>query len=209
MRKNKRYTGQTLNEIGALAFSSNRTLLASIFFFLVGISTGVFLELTMSAGEKNNLASALQEYLSADGANLAFHTSFGASISNNLALLLIIFIAGLSILGFPAAYAVVAYKGMALGFCSGLILENLQSKGLAVICTSLLPQNLLLIPAFILACTIASNYAFHSLRRRKEPQKKNLTETSGSYILSMVLLTVIIILSALIETILYSIVPLP
>ncbi len=195
----------TLNQAVSLAAGSKKTLLLSLFFFLTGISTGIFLELTMQAGEKSSIAGYLQQYLFMDTSSIEYPNPFFSSLSSNLLLLLIIFLSGLSALGFPAALAALTYKGMALGFCTGLIAETLKNKGLFVILTSLVPQNLLLLPAFILAVCAAVNYALLSLRRNRAA-KRNLKETSGSYLFLTLLLAAVIALACGLEAILYPVV---
>lgn len=189
------------------AAADKKTLLVSSFIFLTGISTGVFLELTMSPEEKSGLAIYLQQYLAMDSGTFQYPNPFFSSLAGNLLLLLIIFLAGLSVLGFPAAPVVLGYKGMALGFCTGLIAETLKSRGILVVLTSLLPQNLILIPAFILASSSALNYGILSLRSRKKSGiKKNLNEISGSYICLMIALAIAVIAACGIEAILYPVV---
>lgn len=194
-----------LSQSISLAAGSRKTLLLSVFFFLTGISTGIFLELTMGAGEKSNIAGYLQQYLYMDQGAMEYPNPFFSSLSNNLFLLLIIFLSGLSALGFPVALAALTYKGMALGFCTGLIAETLKDQGLLVILTSLVPQNLFLLPAFILASTAAVNYALLSLAK-KRAAKRNLREFSGSYLCVTLLLAAVIALGCGLEAILYPVV---
>ncbi|MCQ4635383.1 stage II sporulation protein M [Anaerovorax odorimutans] len=206
MKKFLRNHSYTLSQVAAVAFASKKVFLISVFFFLTGISTGIFLELTMAADEKSSLAGYLQQYLYMDSGSVDYPNPFLSSLTSNLLLLLIIFLAGLSALGFPAALAALTYKGMALGFCTGLIVETLKDKGILVILTSLVPQNLILIPVFILASAAAVNYGLFSLRSRRMPTKKNLKDVSGSYILLMLFLCLAIGLACGLEAILYPIV---
>ena len=196
----------TLNQAGAIAVASKKSILFSVFFFLTGISTGIFLELTMAVDEKNNLATYLQQYLYTDGSTMDYPNPFFSSLSNNLVLLLIIFLAGLSVLGFPVALAALTYKGMALGFCTGLIIETLKNKGTLIILTSLVPQNLILIPSFAFASAAAVNYGLHSLGSKRRAGKKNLKEFSGSYIVLFILLALAVGLACILEAILHPIV---
>lgn len=205
MKRFQRNNMNTLSQAVSLAAGSRKTLLVSVFFFLTGISTGIFLELTMNAGEKSSIAGYLQQYLSMDTSSMEYPNPFFSSLSSNLLLLLIIFFSGLSALGFPAALAALTYKGMALGFCTGLIAETLKDKGLLVILTSLVPQNLLLLPAFVLACTAAVNYALLTLRKTRAA-KRNLREFSGSYLCVSFLLAILIALGCGLEAILYPVV---
>ncbi|MBC6681260.1 stage II sporulation protein M [Zhenpiania hominis] len=205
MKRFQRNQMHMLSQSISLAAGSGKTLLLSVFFFLTGISTGIFLELTMGAGEKSNIAGYLQQYLYMDQGAMEYPNPFFSSLSNNLFLLLIIFLSGLSALGFPVALAALTYKGMALGFCTGLIAETLKDQGLLVILTSLVPQNLFLLPAFILASAAAVNYALLSLAK-KRAAKRNLREFSGSYLCVTLLLAAVIALGCGLEAILYPVV---
>lgn len=205
MRKFYIAHAKTLNQAGGLAFESTGAILLSVFLFLTGISTGIFLELTMAADEKSNLASYLQQFLSTDS-TVDYPNPFTASLTNNLFLLFVIFLAGLSVLGVPVALAALLYKGVALGFSCGLIMESLSTRGITVILTALVPQNLLLIPVFLLATAAAFNYARIALASRKVPIKKSLRETSSYYILLILFMAFIVVIACAIETVLYPIV---
>ena len=202
MKKYPRNQLYPLNQAAEAAAGNKKTLFISAFFFLTGIFTGLFLELIMSPEEKSNLSLYLQQYILTDSGSMEYPDPFFSSLATNLLLLLIIFLAGLSIFGFPAAMAALAYKGTALGFCTGLIAETLKNKGVIVILTSLLPQNLLLIPAFILAASAAINYALFSLSKGRRPSagKKSLKEASGSYVAAILILAAAIGLACGLES---------
>lgn len=209
MRKFSNQPLMIFSQIGSMALYSKKTLCLSAFFFFTGISTGIFLELTMGTADKGSLSGYLQQYLFMDTGAVEYPNPFLSSLTSNLLLLLIMFLGGLSVFGFPAALAALAYKGTALGFCTGLIAETLKNKGILVILTSLLPQNLLLIPAFILGSAAALNYSFLSMGKRRMAAKRNLRELSGSYVLTMVVFAVIMALACGLEAILYPVVLLP
>ena len=206
MKRDLSYHMHTLNQIGAAALCSKKTLLAAGFFFLTGISTGIFMELTLVSEEKSMLTDYLHQYLFSGSNAMEYPNPFWASLSGNLLLLLILFLAGLSAIGFPLALAALAYKGLALGYCTGLIAESLKGKGLAIILTTLLPQNLILIPVFILAASAAVNYGLYSLCRSRRQSKKNLRDISGSYLPSMIVFALAIALACGLEAALHPLV---
>lgn len=206
MKRDSNYYMHTLNQVGAAALCSKKTLLAAGFFFLTGVSTGIFMELTLVSEEKTLLTDYLQQYLFSDGSSVEYPNPFWASLSGNLLLLLILFLAGLSAFGFPVALAALAYKGLALGYCTGLIAESLKGKGLVIILTALLPQNLILIPVFILAASAAVNYGLYSLSRSRRQSKKNLMDISGSYLPAMIFFALAIGLACGLEAALHPLV---
>lgn len=175
MRKNK------WHEAFQLAAGSRAALLLSTILFLSGSSAGVFLELAMDSNEKQLMAQFLRAFLAAGGNSAPNPFELLASgIELNLFLLAMMMLAGLSAIGFPAAHLIVLYKGMAIGFSASLILETSASRGIPSLLLSMLPQNLLLIPAFLLAAAASQNYALaHLTARRGGYQKNGRTGSSG------------------------------
>ena len=175
MRKNK------WHEAFKLATGSRAALLLSTILFLSGSSAGVFLELAMNSSEKQLAAQFLRSFLAAGGNSAPNPFEILASgIELNLFLRAMMMLAGLSAIGFPAAHLIVLYKGMAIGFSASLILETSASRGIPALLFSMLPQNLLLIPAFLLAAAASQNYASALLSdRRRGYQKNGRTGTPG------------------------------
>lgn len=189
--------------VSSLAFQSPSTFLGTLFFFVLGISAGVFTELMMGTAEKEALLSFLnQQLFTADWSTSDFPSVFANSVSNNLGLLLVILLSGLTAVGFPVALAAIAYKGMALGFSSALLIENLAGKGFLLVFTSLIPQSLLLVPALLVGCAAALNLAFYTIRCRRTGVKKSLAENAGSYLTLTIILAAVILCGCVIETVL-------
>lgn len=189
MKRNK------LNQASSLITASGSSLTAALFFFILGISIGVFTELMMNSTEKESMISYLEHYFQLTNlSDLAFSDIFLNSAGNNLGLLFIMLLSGLTAIGFPVALAALAYKGMALGFSAALLIDSMSFKGIALVCTSMIPQNLILIPALLFAGAAALNVAFHTISNRKFGIKKSLAENSGSYVfLNMILMAAILV----------------
>lgn len=168
----------------SLALSNRHAIIISAFLFLIGISAGVFLELSMAESDKMHAAEFLNQYLYPDvdsSQQLLYPNPFFSSTGSNLFMLAIMFISALSQIGFPVAYIVLIYKGLALGFSAGLLLESFAADGAAALCTSLLPQNLILIPAFIVAAAASQNHAVSSLRQYSSNRRaSNHRHASGN-----------------------------
>lgn len=185
---------------GTLAFQSAPTFLGTLFFFVLGISAGVFTELMMSAAEKESLFSFLKEQLFApEWSRGDLPEIFIHSLGNNMGLLLIIILSGVTAIGFPAALAAVAYKGMALGFSSALLIDSMAQKGFFLILTAMLPPNILLIPALLVACAASVNLAFRTLNHRRSGMKKSLAENADSYVFLNLILAAVILAGCVAE----------
>lgn len=184
-----------------LVTSSGASFAAALFFFLLGISAGVFTELMLTSAEKEGIISYLDKYfLLTNPSDLAFSEIFMKSAGNNLGLLLIIILAGITAIGFPVVLAALIYKGMALGFSAALLIDSMAFKGVAIVFTSMIPQNLIIIPAVLLAGVAALNIAFHTISNRRFGIKKSLAESSGSYLFINVVLAAVILAGCFIES---------
>jgi len=194
----RRNTG---NSISSLIMKSGSSFVATLFFFVLGISAGIFTELMMENVEKDNINKYLDKNFHLTGFDdVTFTEIFFNSAGNNLGLLLIVVLAGITAIGFPAALAVLTYKGMALGFSAALLIETMSFKGVVLVFTSIIPQNLILIPAFLIASIAALNLAFYTISNRRFGIKKSLAESSGPYILLNVILSIVIVAGCFIES---------
>lgn len=179
-----------------------KTMFATVYFFIFGISVGTFMEVALSAEEKAGLLSALTgQVLSNEGMTNEFPSVFLHSAGNNLGLLALIALSGITVLGFPAAIAAVTYKGVALGFTSALILEFFPKNGAFLVLLSIVPQNFLLIPALIVAAQQASYLAINTFADRQNGIKKSLAKNAGPYLTIQFCLALIILLGCIIETV--------
>lgn len=192
---------RNMNRASELIMSSGASFAAALFFFLLGISAGIFTELMMSSAEKEAMISYLDQYfLLSNLSDLAFSEIFMKSAGNNLGLLFIMLLSGLTAIGFPVALAALIYKGMALGFSAALLIDSMSFKGVAIVLISMIPQNLLIIPAIILAGVAALNVAFYTISNRKFGIKKSIAESSGSYLFINVILAAAILVGCFIES---------
>jgi len=192
---------RNMNRASELIMSSGASFAAALFFFLLGISAGIFTELMMTSAEKEGMISYLDQYfLLTNPSDLAFSEIFMKSAANNLGLLFIMLLAGLTAFGFPVALAALIYKGMALGFSAALLIDSMSFKGIAIVFTSMIPQNLIIIPAIIIAGVAALNVAFHTISNRRFGIKKSLAESSGSYLFINAVLAAVILAGCFIES---------
>ncbi len=196
-----------IQQVSSLALGNQKAIFLSAFLFLIGISAGVFLELSMDSADKMHAAQFLNQYLYVnDASGIDYGNPFFSSTGANLFLLILMMLSGLSTIGFPAAYLIIIYKGMALGFSAGLILENFAISGIATILVSMVPQNLLLIPAFILAASAAQNYGLSGLSHRDKRYKKNGRPDAvglDRYLAVYLILAVLVLAACLLEAFIF------
>src|SRR5690625_7607326 len=69
--------------------------------------------------------------------------------------LLLLCLLGLSVIGLPLVWILLFVKGFVVGFSVGFIVNQLGLKGLLLAALSIAPQNLLIIPIYIIAGSLA------------------------------------------------------
>lgn len=173
---------------GSPLLNGKASLLLTIFLCLTSLFTGVFFSFCLSSADKASLIDPIRQMLQAD--------SFSAfpSVLTNLFLLLLIFLAGLSLYGFAFSLLILTGKSLSLGFCGGLLYFASGSAGMKLLILSLLPVNLLLMGAVIPATAVALNYATAAIsgKAQKGQYKKE-------YYMFFAIFAVLIILSAMLE----------
>ncbi|WP_031515156.1 stage II sporulation protein M [Desulfofalx alkaliphila] len=82
-------------------------------------------------------------------------------IANNVAVLAIIYFAGLTVLGLPLVLALIFVRGFALGFAFAFLTKQRAWEGALLAAASMLPHNIFFIPALIIGAM--SSIAFSIL----------------------------------------------
>ncbi len=175
-------------------------IMTAIFFFLLGISAGVFMESFLSPENRVSIQSFLDTTLfvtDLSGINLP-HVFFD-SLVVNLILIFVIAIAGFTVVGFPLALLILSYKGAALGFSSALFIETMGVKGISMVTMTLMPQNLLFIPAFLCGTVASLSMSFSILSEHFARAGKNLFSNTAGYIYLFMILSLLILGGCFIE----------
>lgn len=135
---------------------NSKLLVLATFFFVVGISAGVFAVLMIQPLEKETALHYFSKYLLIHGVDNGLRLEvFFYSMANNLVLLLIIALSGFFSYGLLFAFSTLAYKGLVLGFSATLILESMSAKGILFILLTVIPQNVLFISALAFGVAIS------------------------------------------------------
>lgn len=170
---------------------------------LIGISVGGFTVKIISANHKQELVAYLKGFFG------LFHKEsiksmdiFSQSLINNIQLLVLCYILGISIIGLIGIVFVVAFKGFVVGFTAGLLMEQFKIKGSLLFLLGVLPQNLILMPVFIAASTVSISFALTLIKNKLNKTKQiNIYEKLLKYTMAYLIFTTLILLAVSIETI--------
>lgn len=119
----------------------------------------------------------------------------------DMALIFIIWCTGFTLIGLPVAWMIVFAKGMMFGFTTGLFISQYGWEGVWISLGVVLPQNLLLIPVYVIVCVHAIKITLHLWRRVVTRQSFNPTfrVASMNYTVLFACLLVFVVIGGLIE----------
>lgn len=161
----------------------NSKLLAfATFFFIIGISAGVFIVIMIHSEEKEIAMNYFNKYLILNVQDSQLSPEvFLYSMANNLVLLTIIALSGFFSFGLFVSLSTLSYKGLVLGFSTTLILESMGMKGILLILFTVLPQNVFFIFALIFGVVL-------SVDLKKSPRISRTSYLASYFVLSIIIL---------------------
>lgn len=125
--------------------------------FLTGVIFGAIIVNSMEFNQKQDIFFYLERYM---GQIVANETTENQAILMDSFLLhvkslLLLFMLGLTVIGLPLVWILVFMKGLAIGFSVGFIVNQFGLKGLILASLSIAPQNVLIIPMYIIAGSLS------------------------------------------------------
>ncbi|MFW6288002.1 MAG: stage II sporulation protein M, partial [bacterium] len=123
----------------------------------------------------------------------------GESIQFNLMNIFIFWAFGLSMILMPIIPILVFFKGFVLGFTVGFLMSEFGFKGILIAVTAVFPQNILIIPVYLLSSVMAIYISIRIFKYYRGNLKIKFEELL-SYTLEMLILSGVLLLASLLET---------
>ena len=176
------------------------TFLWVLLFFLVGIVLGSYTVYYMSDFNRVEITTYFNNFLEFLGGNSVAYTSILLdSIKSILPMVIIIVLLGYTAVGTPIILMMDLAKGYVIGFTFSLIVSMLGSKGVMLVLSGLMLQNLIFIPIIMLISVLAIRHSVTKLKMGVSRDRVKL-DVSRAYLNFQGLLSLIIISGILIET---------
>ena len=176
------------------------TFLWVLLFFLVGIVLGSYTVYYMSDFNRVEITTYFNNFLEFLGGNSVSYTSILVdSVKSILPMVVIIVLLGYTAVGTPIILMMDLAKGYVIGFTFSLIVSMLGSKGIMLVLSGLMLQNLIFIPIIMLISVLAIRHSVTKLKMGVSRDRVKL-DVSRAYLNFQGLLSLIIISGILIET---------
>ena len=135
--------------------------------FLMGIIFGAIVVNSLSFAQKEDLYFYLSKFFSEieDGRITSAEELFRQSFLHNVKYLGLIWLLGISIIGLPLIFVLLFMKGVVVGFSVGFLVNQMGWSGFLLSFVSVLPQNIIIIPAFIFIGAISASFSLTLIRK--------------------------------------------
>lgn len=135
--------------------------------FLMGVIFGAVIVNSMTIGQKEDLFYYLNRFFGqlSEGKAASSKEMFLRSFLHNMKYLGLMWILGISIIGLPVIFIMVFLKGIVVGFTVGFLVNQMGINGFFLSFVSVLPQNILLIPAYLIMGTCAIAFSMRLIRQ--------------------------------------------
>ncbi len=172
----------------------------SVLVFFIGIIIGVMLLNSSNQENQESISGYINEFTSSiknqeykiDQKKLLIK-----SVSSNLKIAVMIWIAGSTIIGIPLVYGCLGYKGICIGYSISAIIATMEkAKGIIFALSSMLLQNIIAIPC-ILALTVSSVKIHKSIM--KEHNKEHIKSEIYRHTMFSIFMTIGLFISSLVE----------
>lgn len=169
--------------------------------FIIGVMIGVILINNSDENSKLELNGYLNSFV-----NTIKNESFEVDkvkltqdiVVNNLKIVLIIWIAGTTVIGIPLIYVVTVYKGISIGYTiSAIMLTFGNAKGFLFAISSLFLQNIIVIP-IILMLNVSSLKMYRTLIQKN--RKKSIKQEFVRHTVLCIILILPIIIASIISS---------
>lgn len=139
-----------------------------IVLFLMGVIFGAIVVNSLSFTQKEDLFYYLSQFFGevSNGKVAASHDLFLQSLFHNIKFIGLMWILGISIIGLPVILILLFIKGMVVGFTVGFLVNQMGWDGFVLSFVSVLPQNFIIIPIFIIGASISVSFSLRMIRRQ-------------------------------------------
>lgn len=173
-----------------------------IVLFLMGVIFGAIVVNSLSISQKEDLFQYLSQFFLQlkEGKITESNDLFFQSFFHNTKFLWLMWILGISVIGLPIILVLLFIKGLVVGFTVGFLVNQMKWNGFLLSFVAVLPQNLIIIPIFIMGCVLSISFSIKMIQRQLMKQMTQpFSVLFGRYTFIFLMVTVFLGVAASIE----------
>ncbi|MDQ6421023.1 stage II sporulation protein M [Paenibacillus sp. LHD-117] len=165
-----------------MKYSPNLYIFVSVL-FVVGAIFGALIVGALTLEQQQELAGEISRYVQSvdSGAGLSAEELFWDRFWFHFKWMMLIWILGITVIGIPGILALNFLKGALIGFAIGVLIQQYGWKGIVFFFISVVPQNIIAVPALIISSAAAISFAVYVVKHRLmlQQQKEGLLPQLG------------------------------
>lgn len=165
-RKKRIQWGQTV--VGLQMEQQKSLYLFVTVLLMMGVIFGAILVNVLDHSQKEGLLNYLGYFFQELKQNQVADAEivFQHALGDHLKTLGLLWLLGISVIGMPILLIILFLKGLVMGFTMGFFVNQLGWSGLWFALVSLVPQNLLIIPAMIIVAVMGMHFSLYLIKNR-------------------------------------------
>ncbi|MBD2869584.1 stage II sporulation protein M [Paenibacillus arenilitoris] len=169
--------------------------------FVVGVIFGGLMVNALTLEQQQELARDVDQYVRFmnEGIGTEEAASFRERFFFHGKWLVLLWVLGITVVGIPGVLALNFLKGALVGFAVGTLINQYAWRGVLLSFASIVPQNIIAVPAMIITSAAAISFSLHVVKNRLLRQKGDLAPQLGSFTSTAVLMLFIFAGAALVE----------
>ncbi|SDY49046.1 stage II sporulation protein M [Proteiniborus ethanoligenes] len=141
---------------------------------MIGISAGAITISVLSKDQSQSLISFLDSFFKVlNQEKIDSLILLKQSILNNIQTIILVWILGLTVIGAPIVFVIIALRGFIVGFTVGFLINELGFKGFVFSLLTILPQNIFVIPGMIALSVLSINFAIKIITSKRRIGKNS------------------------------------
>lgn len=169
--------------------------------FAIGIIIGAITIKVLKTAQVDNMIVFLNSFFKAmEGNEFDNIAILKQAIADNFKTIGLVLTTGYIIVGIGIIPVVIMFRGFAIGFTVGFIVNEFGIKGLLFAILGILPQNLLIIPGIISISSIGMTFSISNMKRRNLGFRNNRYYSNmADYLFLILFFSAIVLIGTLIE----------
>ena len=188
--------------IGTHISQNRNTYFILLMAFVLGVSAGAFTVNGLSSIQREELTNYFQGFLQLlDIQKVDSSELLSISLMENIKLIAILWVLGVSIIGIPFIFLLLGVKGFITGFCSGFIINVIGFKGVLFTLFTLLPKEIIVVPCLIALGVNGINFSLKIIKSKniKHLSKESLKTSFFQYCFVTIFFSCFIFIGVLME----------
>lgn len=160
----------------------------------LGVLLGMLAVTTLSVADKLTLMAYVKRFVDMQAVAPTYGSVFRPALIQNLKLLGMLYLLGVSVAGMPLVLAAVFFRGFVLGFAVDFLITGLHGPGAILSMLTVGLESVFLVPALIIAAAVALGFSWELISPSNRQKVPNLGKSFAYFtglMMTMALVTVV------------------